>query len=331
MRAVAVSPAEPGQIPGPDSLHVVELDDPTPASGEVVVDVAAAGLNRADLLQRMGFYPPPPGASDVIGLECSGIVSAVGAGVTRWQVGDEVCCLLAGGAYASKVAVPEGQCLPVPGVSLEKAAALPEVAATVWSNLFMIARVQPHETVLIHGGAGGVGSFALQLLRARGIRVIATASAGKLDACRGFGAEVAIDYAGDWVAEVQALGGADVILDVMGAAYLEKNLTALRDGGRIVVIGLQGGVRGEVDLNALMRKRASLIGTTLRSRSVESKSEICAEVEANVWPLVAAGEIEVPIDSAYALEDAAAAHRRMESGSHVGKLILTMGASKVDA
>jgi putative PIG3 family NAD(P)H quinone oxidoreductase len=322
MRAVAVTPAEPGQLPGPDALHVVELDDPTPASGEVIVDVTAAGLNRADLLQRMGFYPPPPGASDVIGLECSGVVSAVGAGVSRWKVGDPVCCLLAGGAYASKVAVPAGQCLPVPGVSLEEAAGLPEVAGTVWSNLFMIARVQPHETVLIHGGAGGIGSFALQLLRARGIRAIATASAGKLDACREFGADEAIDYTTDWVAAVQELGGADVILDVMGAAYLEKNLTALRDGGRIVVIGLQGGVRGEVDLNALMRKRASLIGTTLRSRSIESKSEICAEVEAHVWPLVEAGEITVPIDSAYALEDAGEAHRRMESGSHVGKLIL---------
>jgi putative PIG3 family NAD(P)H quinone oxidoreductase len=322
MRAVAVSPAEPGNLPGPEALHLVETDDPTPAAGEVVVDVVAAGLNRADLLQRMGFYPPPPGASDVIGMECSGVVSAVGAGVTRWSVGDEVCCLLAGGGYASKVAVPAGQCLPVPGVSLEEAAALPEVAATVWSNLFMIARVQPHETVLIHGGAGGIGSFALQLLRARGIRVLATASAGKLAACRGFGADEAIDYATDWVAAVQELGGADVILDVMGAAYLTQNIAALRDGGRVVVIGLQGGVRGEVDLNAMMRKRASLIGTTLRSRSIESKSEICAEVEAHVWPLVAAGEITVPIDSTYALEDAAAAHRRMESGSHVGKLIL---------
>ena len=326
MRAVAVSPAEPGTIPGPDALHVVEVEDPTPGPGEVVVDVAAAGLNRADLLQRMGFYPPPPGASDVIGLECSGTVSAVGEGVTRWTVGDEVCCLLAGGAYASKVAVPEGQCLPVPGVSLEEAAALPEVAATVWSNLFMTARVQPHETVLIHGGAGGIGSFALQQLRARGIRAISTTKARKLDACPGFGAEAALDYSGDWVAEVQALGGADVILDVMGAAYVEKNLAALRDSGRIVVIGLQGGVRGEIDLNALMRKRASLIGTTLRSRSIESKSEICAEVEAYVWPHVLAGEIEVPLDSAYALVDAADAHRRMESGSHVGKLILKVGA-----
>lgn len=331
MRAVAVTPAEPGQLPGPDALHVVEIDDPTPAAGEVIVDVAAAGLNRADLLQRMGFYPPPPGASDVIGMECSGVVSAVGDGVTRWNVGDEVCCLLAGGGYASKVAVPEGQCLPIPGISLEDAAGLPEVSATVWSNLFMIARVQPHETVLIHGGAGGIGSFALQLLRARGIRAIATASEGKLDACRGFGADEAIDYRTDWVAAVQELGGADVILDVMGAAYLEKNLAALRDGGRIVVIGLQGGVRGEVDLNALMRKRASLIGTTLRSRSIESKSEICAEVEANVWPLVRAGEITVPIDSAYALEDAAEAHRRLESGSHVGKLLLKVHSLKVEA
>ena len=186
MRAVAVTPAEPGQVPGPEALHVVEIDDPTPASGEVIVDVAAAGLNRADLLQRMGFYPPPPGASDVIGLECSGVISAVGPGVSRWKVGDHVCCLL----------------------------------------------------------AGGIGSFALQLLRARGIRAIATASAAKLEACRGFGADEAIDYTTDWVTAVQELGGADVILDVMGAAYLEKNLAALRDGGRIVVIGLQGGVRG---------------------------------------------------------------------------------------
>lgn len=325
MRAVAVSPAESG-VPGPDALHVIEVDDPTPGPGEVLVDVAAAGLNRADLLQRMGFYPPPPGVSEVIGLECSGTVAALGPGVTRWKIGDQVCCLLAGGAYASKVVVPEGQCLSVPGVSLEEAAALPEVAATVWSNLFMIARVQPEETVLVHGGAGGIGSFALQLLRARGVRALATASAGKLEACRSFGATEAIDYAGDWVGEVKEYGGADVILDVMGAAYLEKNIAALRDGGRIVVIGLQGGLRGEIDLNALMRKRASLIGTTLRSRSVESKSEICAEVEASVWPHVRAGAIGVPIDSVYPLEAAADAHRRMESGSHVGKLIL-----KVDA
>ena len=326
MRAVAVTPAEPGTVPGPDALHVIEVADPVPASGEVVVDVAAAGLNRADLLQRQGFYPPPPGASEVIGLECSGTISAVGAGVSRWRVGDQVCCLLAGGAYATKVAVPAGQCLPIPGISLEEAAALPEVAGTVWSNLFMVARVQSHETVLIHGGAGGIGSFALQLLRARGIRAIATSSAAKLDACLAFGADKAIDYSGDWVAEVRELGGVDVILDVMGAAYLAKNIAALREEGRIVVIGLQGGARGEIDLNSLMRKRASLIGTTLRSRSIDSKAEICAAVEENVWPLVAAGEISVPIDSAYPLAEVAAAHRRMESGSHVGKLIL-----KVDA
>lgn len=325
MRAIVAT--EPG---GPEVLTVTELTDPAPGPGEVLVRVAAAGLNRADLLQRQGFYPPPPGASDIIGMECSGTVAALGEGVTGWSVGDQVCALLAGGGYAEQVVVPAGQVMPVPaGVSLVEAAGLPEVACTVWSNLVMTAGLEHGETLLVHGGAGGIGSFAIQLGRALGVTVLTTAGTeDKRAFCRELGADVAIDYhQEDFVAVAQEHGGADVILDNMGAKYLARNVEALADGGRLTIIGLQGGTKAELDLNALMRKRASVTGTTLRSRPTEGrrgKAAICAEVVAHVWPLVEEGAIRPIVDTTFPLAEAAAAHERMTSGEHSGKLLLTV-------
>ncbi|HET7689254.1 MAG TPA: NAD(P)H-quinone oxidoreductase [Nocardioidaceae bacterium] len=321
MRAVVVP--EPG---GPEALTIAELPDPLPGPGEVVIDLAATAVNRADLLQRQGFYPPPPGASDVIGLECSGTVSAVGDGVTPWQVGDAVCALLAGGGYAEKVLVPAGQVMPVPeGVSLVEAAALPEVACTVWSNVFMLAKLQPGETLLVHGGAGGIGTMAIQLGKALGARVVTTVgSTAKAELARSLGADVVVDYnSGDFVAEVAATGGADVILDNMGAKYLERNVQALATEGRLVVIGLQGGVKGELNLGALMGKRAAVLATTLRARPVAEKATICAAVVEHVWPLVTAGTVKPVVHATYTLDEAGQAHRDMESGAHVGKILLT--------
>lgn len=316
MRAVVAT--EPG---GPEVLVVQEIADPTAGPDEVVIDVVAAGLNRADLLQRQGFYPPPPGAPQTIGMEASGRV-AVAAG--PWQVGDEVCALLAGGGYAGKVAVPVGQVMPVPaGVDLQTAAALPEVACTVWSNLKMTADLREGQTLLVHGGAGGIGSFAIQLAKALGAHVIATAgSEEKLELCRELGADEAIDYHSEWAEQVS--GRADVVLDNMGAKYLAGNIAALADGGRLVVIGLQGGTRAELDINALMRKRAGVIGTTLRSRSEESKAEVCAQVVEHVWPLVERGAIRPVVSAVLPLERAAEAHELMASGGHSGKILLTV-------
>jgi putative PIG3 family NAD(P)H quinone oxidoreductase len=315
---------------GPEVLSVREVPDPEPGPGEVVVTVAAAALNRADLLQRQGFYPPPPGASDVIGMECSGTVAALGDGVEGWQVGDEVCALLAGGGYATRVAVPAGQLLPVPsGVDLVTAAALPEVACTVWSNVFMVAGLQRDEVLLVHGGAGGIGSFAIQLAHALGSRVLTTAGTEeKRRACRDLGADVAIDYhEQDFVEEVRAATdgrGADVILDNMGAKYLPRNLDALATEGRLVVIGMQGGTKGELDLGKLLRKRAAVIGTTLRARPVAEKSAICASVVEHVWPLVADGTVRPVVGRTMPLDEVAAAHALMESGEHSGKILLTV-------
>ena len=267
MRAVVVT--EPG---GPEVLTVQELPDPEAGPGEVVLDVAATAVNRADTLQRQGHYPPPPGASEVLGLECSGTVVAVGDEVEGWQVGDEACALLAGGGYASRVAVPAGQLMPVPaGVDLVTAAALPEVACTVWSNVFMIAGLRADETLLVHGGAGGIGTHAIQVAHALGARVLTTAgSEEKRELCRSLGADVAIDYKEqDFVEEVRRATdgrGADVVLDNMGAKYLGRNVDALATEGRLVVIGMQGGSKGELDLGMLLRKRAAVIATALRSR-----------------------------------------------------------------
>jgi putative PIG3 family NAD(P)H quinone oxidoreductase len=315
---------------GPEVLVVHELPDPEPGPGEVVLAVAAAGLNRADLLQRMGFYPPPPGASDILGMECSGTVAAVGEGVEGWSVGDEACALLSAGAYATHVAVPAGQLMPVPaGIDLVEAAALPEVACTVWSNVFMIAALQPDEALLVHGGAGGIGTFAIQLAARLGARVFTTAgSEAKRELCRSLGAEVAIDYREeDFVEVVRAHtdgAGVDVILDNMGASYLERNVTALATEGRLVVIGMQGGTRAELDLNALMRKRGAVIATTLRARPTEEKAAICASVVEHVWPLVAGGEVRPVVHTTLPLDDVRRAHELMESGDHTGKILLTI-------
>ncbi len=321
MRAViAVTPG------GPEVLEVRELPDPTPGPGEVLVQVAATAVNRADLLQRQGFYPPPRGASDVIGLECSGTVAALGADVSDWQVGDEVCALLAGGGYADLVAVPAGQLMPVPtGLSLVEAAALPEVACTVWSNVFMLAGLQPTEQFLVHGGAGGIGTCAIQLASALGAKVFATAgSPEKLALCAELGADVTVNYRDeDFVAVLNEAGGADVILDNMGAKYLGRNVDALATEGRLVVIGLQGGVKGELDLGKLLRKRGAVLATALRSRPVEEKTAICASVVEHVWPLVADGAVRPVVHTTLPLEQAADAHRLMESGDHVGKIVLT--------
>ena len=327
MRAVIAS--EPG---GPEVLETSELPDPTPAPGEVVVDVVATAVNRADTLQRRGFYPPPPGASDVLGLECSGTVSAVGDEVSGWSVGDPVCALLAGGGYATKVSVPAGQLMPVPeGVDLAVASALPEVACTVWSNVFMVAGLRAEETLLVHGGAGGIGTMAIQLAHALGARVVTTAgSAEKLELCRSLGADVVVNYREqDFVEEVRRATdgrGADVILDNMGASYLDRNLDALATEGRLVVIGMQGGAKGELDLGKLLRKRGAVVATSLRARPVEEKAAICAAVVEHIWPLVADGSVKPVVHTTLPLERVADAHRLMEESGHTGKILLTTGA-----
>jgi putative PIG3 family NAD(P)H quinone oxidoreductase len=324
MRAVTVT--EPG---GPEVLTLSELPDPEAGPGEVVLDVAATAVNRADLLQRQGSYPPPPGASEVIGLECSGTVAALGDGVDGWQVGDQVCALLAGGGYAEKVAVPAGQVMPLPaGIDVETAAALPEVACTVWSNVFMVAHLQTGETLLVHGGAGGIGTFAIQLAHAVGATVVATAgSEEKLDVCRSLGADLVVNYREqDFVDELKAFTdgrGADVILDNMGAKYLGRNIAALATQGRLVIIGMQGGSKGELDINALLRKRGAVIATALRSRPVEEKAAICAAVVEHVWPLVAHGRVKPVVHARYRLAEAAKAHREVEESASVGKVLLT--------
>lgn len=324
MRAVVAT--EPG---GPEVLAVTDLPDPEPAAGEVVIEVAAAGLNRADLLQRQGHYPPPPGASEVLGMECSGRIVAIGDGVTGWSVGDEVCALLAGGGYATKVAVPAGQVMPVPaGVDLVTAAALPEVACTVWSNVFMIGALKPSESVLVHGGAGGIGSLAIQLAHALGSRVFTTVGTPeKAQLVAELGADVVINYReGDFVRVVTDLSGGtgvDVILDNMGAKYLARNISSLAPEGRLVVIGLQGGAKAELDINALLRKRAAVIATNLRGRSTEGKAAICRSVVEHVWPLVEAGDVKAVVHDVLPLERAGDAHRLMESGSHSGKILLS--------
>jgi putative PIG3 family NAD(P)H quinone oxidoreductase len=324
MRAVIAS--EPG---GPEVLAVSELPDPTPGEGEVVIDVAGTAVNRADTLQRRGNYPPPPGASEVIGMECSGTVRALGPGVDGWAVGDEVCALLAGGGYAEQVVVPAGQVMPVPaGVDLVTAGALPEVACTVWSNVFMLAGLQPGETLLVHGGAGGIGTMAIQVAHALGARVLATAgSAEKLELCRSLGADVTIDYKEqDFVTEVTAATegkGADVILDNMGASYLGRNVDALATEGRLVIIGMQGGVKGELDIGKLLRKRGAVIATGLRGRPVAEKAAICASVVEHVWPLVAEGRVRPVVHTTLPLDRAGEAHRMMEAGEHTGKIVLT--------
>ncbi|MCM2578041.1 NAD(P)H-quinone oxidoreductase [Streptomyces meridianus] len=322
----AITIPEPG---GPDALVWDRVPDPVPGDGEVLVDVAASAVNRADLLQRQGFYDPPPGTSPYPGLECSGRIAAVGSGVSGWSVGDEVCALLGGGGYAEKVAVPAGQLLPVPeGVDLVTAAGLPEVACTVWSNVFMIAQLRPGETLLVHGGASGIGTMAVQLAKAVGARVAVTAgSAEKLERCRELGADILIDYREqDFVAELaEATGGAgaDVILDIVGAKYLDRNVQALAENGRLAVIGLQGGLKAELNLGALLRKRGAVTATSLRGRPPAEKAAIVAAVREHVWPLVASGRVRPVVDRVLPMPEAAQAHRVLEESTHVGKVLLT--------
>ncbi|WP_298749896.1 NAD(P)H-quinone oxidoreductase [uncultured Serinicoccus sp.] len=327
MRAITIP--EPGEA---DALVPADVPTPTAGEGEVLVDVVAAGVNRADVMQRKGAYPPPPGASELPGLEVSGRISALGEGTedAGWSVGDEVCALLAGGGYAETVAVPVGQLLPVPdGIPLEDAAALPEVACTVWSNLVMEAGLREGETVLLHGGSSGIGTMAIQVAKALGAHVAVTAgSADKLAACRELGADVLVNYREqDFVEEVRAATdgrGADVILDVVGAKYLPDNVRALARDGRLVVIGLLGGRTGELDLGALLAKRGRVQATSLRSRSPEGKAEIVAAVREHVWPWVAQGRVRPLVQSRHPLEEAAAAHREMEASQHIGKILLTV-------
>ncbi|CAM3175180.1 NAD(P)H-quinone oxidoreductase [Nocardioides dubius] len=322
MRAVIAT--EPG---GPEVLSVVDLPGLAPGPGEVVIDVVAAGVNKADTLQRQGLYPPPPGESDVLGLECSGTIAAVGEGVTGWQIGDRVCALLAGGGYAEQVRVPAGQVLPVPdGVDLVEAAALPEVACTVWSNVFMLAGLQPGERFLVHGGAGGIGTFAIQLATALSAKVFTTAgSAEKLAVCAELGADVTINYREeDFVEVLSADGGADVILDNMGGKYLDRNVTALATQGRLVIIGMQGGIKGELNIAKLLNKRGAILATSLRSRPAEEKAAICASVAEHVWPLVASGEIRPIVHAVLPLTAAGQAHRLLDESAHVGKVLLSM-------
>ena len=313
-----------------DRLSWQEVPDVSAGAGEVLIKVAAAGVNRADLLQAAGKYPPPPGASEIIGMEVSGVIADIGSGVTEWSVGQEVCALLAGGGYAEYVAVPAGQVLPIPdGVDLVDAAGLPEVACTVWSNLVLTAHLGNGQLLLMHGGASGIGTHAIQIARALGARVAVTAgSEEKLQTCRDLGAEITINYRDDdFVARVQESGGADVIFDIMGASYLDRNIDALATDGQVVIIGMQGGIKGELNIGKLLAKRARVIGTTLRGRPVSgpnSKSEIVAAVTDAVWPMIADGRVREIIGARMPIQQAGAAHQQLASGQVTGKIVLTV-------
>lgn len=323
MRAVVVRDAG-----GPEMLAVWDVIDPQAGPGEVLIDVVAAGVNRADLLQRQGNYPPPPGASELLGLECSGRIAALGPGVEGFEVGDEVCALLAGGGYAERVAVPAGQVLPRPeGVTLVEAAALPETVCTVWSNIFMLASLRPQETLLVHGGASGIGTTAIQLGKAVDARVIATVGAdSKVAKCLELGADTVINYRKEdfveVVTQVTEGHGADVILDVVGAPYLDRNMRTLATAGRLVVIGMQGGRTGELDLGLLLAKRAAVLATGLRARPVVEKAAIVASVRDNVWPLIADRHLRPVIHKVLPLGEAAEAHRILEDSEQIGKVLL---------
>jgi putative PIG3 family NAD(P)H quinone oxidoreductase len=321
----AVTFSEPGV---PEVLRVTQVPTPSPGPDEVVVDVVAAGVNRADLLQRQGRYPPPVGASPVLGLECSGRIVALGEHVEGWQVGDGVAALLAGGGYAEQVVVPVGQLMPVPPrLGLVEAAALPEAVCTVWSNVMDVAGLSKGETLLVHGGGSGIGTMAIQLARLVGARTVVTCgSTRKVDACLGLGADVAVNYREqDFVIAVgEATGGrgADVVLDVIGARYLDQNLRSLATEGRLVVIGLQGGTRAELDLGRVLSRRLSLHGTTLRSRSTAAKAAIVATVVEHVWPAVEDGRVRPVVDRVLPWDEAAEAHRVLADGENIGKVLL---------
>jgi putative PIG3 family NAD(P)H quinone oxidoreductase len=315
---------------GTEVLRGSEVDDPRPGAGEVLIEVVAGAVNRADLMQRMGLYPPPAGITDILGLECSGRIRALGSGVIGLAVGDEVCALLAGGGQAELAVAPAGQCLPVPeGVDLVTAGALPEVACTVWSNVVQIAELTAGDILLVHGGASGIGTMAIQIGKALGATVITTAGSGeKLDRCRELGADLAVNYHDDdFVTAVRDRTdgrGADVILDIMGATYLDRNVTSLATGGRLVCIGMQGGTRAELNLAALLSKRASIHATSLRSRPLAEKAAICRSVVDGLWPLIAAGKVVPVVGASYPMDHVAQAHTLIDQGGHVGKVLLTV-------
>ena len=320
MKAVEIS--KPG---GPEVLTLCERAMPQPGPDQVVIKVAYAGVNRPDALQRAGMYAPPKGASDLPGLECSGEVSAVGSQVTDLKVGDAVCALLPGGGYAEYVATPAAHCLPVPdGMDMKQAACLPETYFTVWSNVFMRGGLQAGERFFVHGGSSGIGTTAIQLAHVLGARVFVTAgSEDKLEACRKLGAEIAINYKqADFVEVVKAEGGADLILDMVGGSYMQRNINALADDGRLVQIAFLQGMKAELNMVQMMTRRLTLTGSTLRPQSDLAKARIADQLRAKVWPLLAAGRVGPVMDLEFALEDAAKAHARMEAGDHIGKIVL---------
>lgn len=309
---------------GPEVLTLSEVADPEPAGGQVLIDITATTVNRADVMQRQGFYPPPQGFSNIPGLECSGRIAALGQGVTGWSVGQEVCALLTAGGYAQKVAVPVGQLLPVPrGLTLLEAAGLPEVTCTVWSNVFQRAALSRGEVLLVHGGTSGIGTMAVQLGVRAGARVFATVgSPAKADRVSELGAQAILYRDDDFVEVVRCVGGADVVLDNMGAQYLARNVAALADGGRLVVIGMQGGTTAELDIAALLGKRGAVHATSLRSRPAAEKAEIVTATRDGVWPAVEAGQVRPIIDRVLPLSEVAQAHRLLEESTHVGKIVL---------
>lgn len=319
---LAIEISTPG---GPDVLVPVSVPVPVPGHGQIIIRVAYAGVNRPDALQRAGAYAPPPSASPLPGLECSGTVVEVGPGVTRWQIGDQVCALLPGGGYAEYVVTPEAQALPVPkGLSLKEAACLPETCFTVWSNVVMRGGLKGGERFLVHGGTSGIGTTAIQIAKALGARVFATAGSDeKCEVCRELGAEAAFNYrCADFVTEMKALGGANLILDMVGGPYIERNLKALADGGRLVQIAFLQGAKVTLNLAEVMTRRLVLTGSTLRPQSDLAKAKIAKAVEENVWPMIERGAFKVVMDSEFALHEAPAAHWRIESGGHVGKIVL---------
>lgn len=322
---LAIEISSPG---GPEVLQSVMLPVPVPGHGQIVIRVAYAGVNRPDALQRAGAYAPPPSASPLPGLECSGTVVETGPGVSRWKVGDQVCALLPGGGYAEYVVTQESHALPVPkGMTLREAACLPETCFTVWSNVFMRGGLRAGERFLVHGGTSGIGTTAIQIAAALGARVFATAGSDeKCQVCRDLGAEVAMNYRSeDFVATLRANGGADLILDMVGGSYVERNLKALADDGRLVQIAFLEGAKMPLNLAELMTRRLTLTGSTLRPQSDLAKARIAQAVEAQVWPMIERGALKVVMDSEFTLAEAAAAHRRIESSSHIGKIVLRVG------
>ncbi len=319
---LAIEISEPG---APDVLKPVSVPVPVPGHGQIIIRIAYAGVNRPDALQRAGAYAPPPSASPLPGLECSGTVVEAGPGVTRWKIGDQVCALLPGGGYAEYAVTQEAHALPIPkGLSLKDAACLPETCFTVWSNVVMRGGLRAGERFLVHGGSSGIGTTAIQIAHALGARVFATAGSDeKCEVCRELGAEAAFNYrASDFVAEMKALGGANLILDMVGGPYIERNLKALADGGRLVQIAFLQGAKVTLNLAELMTRRLVLTGSTLRPQTDFAKAKIAQAVEAQVWPMIERGAVRVVMDSEYELPDAAAAHWRIEAEGHVGKIVL---------